>query len=134
MWRNIFWSKCFWPLHFTVLGGSFLKEALRMLQTSVWQSLKPVSKSLNFLTFLGLPVNIKSRRVLYCDLKLVGSLTLSWRRPLSYRNQSFEIILGGAYKRSFILHSTGYMERCVSAISRNFLGHTWNCTCRSFCC
>ena len=65
-WRNFFWPKCFRSLYFIILAGSFLKEALRILQMSLWQTLKPVSKFWDFIKLLRLLVNIKSRRVLYC--------------------------------------------------------------------
>ena len=51
-----------------------MKEALRILTTSLWQSLKPSSKFWDFKKILGLFVNIKSIRVPSSDLEQVGFL------------------------------------------------------------
>ena len=105
--KKLFLIKVFLVSIFYNFRRKLLEEALRILQKSLWQSLKPVSKFSDFVKLLGLLVNIKSKRVLFCDLKQFGSLirfvganisfisetndflknlnkvlTLSWRRPL----------------------------------------------------
>ena len=114
--KKLFLIKVFLVSIFYNFRRKLLEEALRILQKSLWQSLKPVSKFSDFVKLLGLLVNIKSKRVLFCDLKQFGSLirfvganisfisetndflknlnkvlTLSWWRPLSYRNHSIDL-------------------------------------------
>ena len=105
--KKLFLIKVFLVSIFYNFRRKRLEEALRILQKSLWQLLKTVSKFWDFVKLLGLLVNIKSRKVLFCDLKQFGSLirfvganisfisetndflknlnkvlTLSWRRPL----------------------------------------------------
>ena len=72
--KKLFLIKVFLRSIFYNFRVSFLQEVLRILQLSLRQSLKPASKFQDFIKLLGLLVNIKSERVLFCDLKQVGSL------------------------------------------------------------
>ena len=76
-------------LYFVMLGGSFLKGALRILKTSLWQSLKPVSKFWDFIKLLGLLVNTKWGRMLLCDLKQVASLIRFVRLNISFMSDEW---------------------------------------------
>ena len=70
--KNIF-IKVFLVSTFYNFRGNLLKEALKIIQTSFWQSLKPISMFWDFiLRPLGQLVSIKWRRVLFRDLKQVG--------------------------------------------------------------
>ena len=49
-----------------------------------------------------------------------SEVTITWN---CNRYEFFEIILGGTYRRSFILHSISHIGRCISAKLKGTFGN-----------